>query len=126
MNWIFVSDWPARTACGPWTTSMTILYATLHLLVTLAYFALPAILVVRGVSLKPRPKAAIAVDSYFALFIVFCGLGHLLDFVSVAWVDYRVHIASVACTAAASWLCVWRLPILLFPSVPIDASRNRQ
>lgn len=90
------------------------------ILIWLAYFAIPVVLVAfawpRRRSL-PYPH----IFGLFAAFILSCGLAHMLEAISVVQPVYRLSGFAKAVTAAVSWLTVFALvPIVRNMSLVIE------
>lgn len=95
------SNWPPRWHCGEWTSFHGWLYIASDLAIWAAYFTIPFLLAffVR----RRRDVPFQAVFLLFALFILACGLTHLIDAI-IFWVPiYRVSALVRFITAIASW-----------------------
>jgi chemotaxis family two-component system sensor kinase Cph1 len=101
---IFDTDkWPARWHCGYWSDFHGWLYIISDLVIWLAYFLIPAIIldyfIKRKSGIKFRP-----VYLLFAAFILLCGTTHFMDVV-MFWVPlYRVNALIRVVTAVLSIL----------------------
>ena len=77
-------EWMTRYQCGPWPLWLVLAYVAANLGIFTAYFLLPLGLV-RGL------QQGFAIGTYtqtvlWALFILFCGLGHLFENVGAFFV----------------------------------------
>ncbi|MCZ7647522.1 MAG: PAS domain-containing protein [Planctomycetota bacterium] len=105
------SDFPERWHCGLWSSAHGWTHIVSDWLIFGAYFTIPAILVyfVRRRRDVPFPRIFWA----FGAFILFCGLGHLMESLIFWWPAYRMSALVKVCTAAASWVTVLALiPVL--------------
>jgi chemotaxis family two-component system sensor kinase Cph1 len=101
---IFGSEsWPARWFCGNWSDFHGWLYICSSLAIWAAYFAIPLTLM----CLLAKRKDSIPFQGIFWLFILFilsCGLTHLVDTV-IFWLPvYRVSAFVLFFTAIISWI----------------------
>ncbi len=95
------SSWPPRWHCGEWTDFHGWLYIVSDLAIWAAYFTIPFLLVffVR----KRRDVPFQTVFLLFGVFILACGMTHLIDAI-IFWVPvYRVSALVRFVTALASW-----------------------
>ncbi len=101
------SQWPPRWYCGHWTDALGYTHIVSDSLIFLAYFAIPCVLLyfiskVKGFSLE-------RIFILFALFIVCCGLGHLIEAIIFYYPVYRFSGLVKALTAIVSWMTVFAL-----------------
>ena len=100
-------DFPARWHCGNWTAGHGWLHVVSDLAIFGAYVAIPVTLlalVARRPDL-PFPR----VFWLFGAFILFCGLGHLIE-ATIFWRPwYRLSGVVKAMTAVVSWATVFAL-----------------
>lgn len=116
MDWWF-SGWMPRSMCGPWNDALAIFYGFGHFATFAAYMAISAFMYFRGKGLREQYRM-LQVDISFALFIMLCGFGHLLDFGSLWWVSYPLHTVLIMMIAIASWAAFFHLPALVFALSP--------
>ena len=101
------SQWPPRWHCGHWTDALGWTHIISDLAIFGAYFAIPAILAYFCYYRRDLPFYKIFI--LFALFIVFCGSGHLVE-ASIFWYPiYRFDALVKVSTAIVSWLTVFAL-----------------
>jgi PAS domain S-box-containing protein len=122
LEWFFdSSDFVPRRICGNWSKELILVHNIADLAIFAAYFAIPAILAY--FMLKRRDMPFPRLIWLFALFIVGCGLTHLMGFIVFTYPAYRLDAAVKIFTAIVSWLTV----IALIPSIPkIMAMRTPQ
>ncbi len=120
------SDFPPRWHCGEWSAAHGWLHIISDLAIFAAYFAIPVVLLwfVRRRRDVPFPP----VFWLFALFILACGLGHLVE-ATIFWHPwYRLSGAVKLATAVVSWVTVISLikitPLAL--RLPGLATLNRE
>lgn len=106
------SDFPPRWHCGNWTTLHGIVHVVADLAIWGAYTSIPLALVyfVRRRRDTPFPR----LYWLFALFILSCGTGHLVEAGIFWWPAYRLSGAVKVITAVVSWVTV----IALLPIIP--------
>ncbi len=102
------NSWPARWHCGYWSDFHGWLYITSDLLIWLAYFLIPVIIVNyfirKGDAIKFKP-----IYLLFALFILLCGMTHFFD-AAMFWIPmYRLNAIVRFLTAVISMLTVYFL-----------------
>lgn len=104
---VFSSPYTPHGHCYLWQTPLVSLYAISDLLIAIAYFSIPAMLVyfVR----KRRDTPFTQVFLLFGAFITACGIGHLLDIWTLWFPNYWVAGAERALTAFVSCLTAIRL-----------------
>ncbi len=112
---LFSTDlWPPRWYCGTWSDFLGWLYIISDLLIWLSYFLIPVI-IINYLSQKGSALKFNKTYLYFAAFILFCGLTHLID-AMMFWVPmYRVNALLKFATAIVSMLTVYHL-IKILPS----------
>ncbi|PQO38524.1 hypothetical protein C5Y97_10770 [Blastopirellula marina] len=119
------SDFPARWQCGNWHLEVGWIHIASDVAIFAAYFAIPVVLFrfVRARDDFPVPSVVIL----FSLFILACGLGHLLEATMFWWPAYRLSGLVKLVTALVSWgtvaVLAWTLPYLL--SLPGLSKLNR-
>ncbi len=86
--------------CYLWQTPLVGLHVVSNLLIAIAYFSIPTALLYFIV--KRKSDFPIRLVVLFGLFIVFCGVGHLLDIVTLWYPIYWVSGAVRAATALVS------------------------
>jgi chemotaxis family two-component system sensor kinase Cph1 len=108
MHLFGTESWPARWFCGNWSDFHGWLYILSSLAIWAAYFAIPLILI----CLLAKRKDSIPFQRIFWLFILFilsCGLTHVVDAV-IFWLPiYRVSALVLFFTAIISWITVFAL-----------------
>lgn len=105
------SDFPPRWHCGTWTATHGWVHIIADLAIWGAYLSIPIVLVyyVRRRNDVPFQKIFIL----FALFILSCGTGHLMEAVIFWWPAYRLAALLKILTAVVSWATVLAmLPVL--------------
>jgi two-component system, chemotaxis family, sensor kinase Cph1 len=99
------SSWPARWHCGNWSSFHGWLYIISSLLIAAAYFSIPFLLFV----LIRKTKNKLPFQGIFWLFILFilaCGLTHVMDATMFWFPIYRVSAIVLLITAIISWAAV--------------------
>lgn len=106
------SDFPPRWHCGNWTTLHGVVHIAADLAIWGAYTSIPLALVyfVRRRRDTPFPR----LYWLFALFILSCGTGHLVEAGIFWWPASRLSAAVKVITAVVSWATV----IALLPILP--------
>lgn len=106
------SDFPPRWRCGIWSSAHGWTHILADSLIWGAYTSIPVILVyyIRKRRDVPFPR----IFWLFALFILACGTGHLVEAGIFWWPAYRVSALVKVITATVSWLTV----IALMPVIP--------
>jgi len=113
LDWFFdSSDFVPRKMCGNWTKELIMVHNIADLAIFAAYAAIPAILAYS--LLKRRNLPFPRLIWMFAMFIVGCGLTHLMGFIVFSWPAYRLDAAVKVFTAVVSWATV----LLLIPTIP--------
>lgn len=106
-NLLSVSDWPARWNCGKWSDFHGWLYILSDTMIWLAYFVIPVIIFW---FIQKQPKVPfLPIFGYFAVFIVMCGLTHLLDAIIFWWPAYRLSALIRFFTAIISMMTLFAL-----------------
>ena len=103
--------WPARWYCGQWSDLLGWTHIISDTLIFLAYLAIPCLLAYFYLRIKNRSLDRIFI--LFALFILFCGTGHLIEAIIFYRPVYRFAAVWKAMTAIVSWATV----IALIPYV---------
>jgi len=123
VNFLFdTSQWPPRWYCGNWTEALGWTHIVSDTLIFLAYFTIPCILLYFYRQIKGFQIEKVFI--LFALFIVFCGIGHLVEAVIFYYPVYRFAGFIKASTALVSWATVIALApyikkMILFPKIEI-------
>lgn len=86
--------------CYLWQTPLVGLHVVSNFLIAIAYFSIPAALLY--FTIKRQSDFPVRLIVLFGLFIVFCGVGHLLDIVTLWYPIYWVSGAVRAATALVS------------------------
>ena len=106
------SEWPPRWNCGYWSDFHGWLYIISDLLIWVAYFLIPLIIL----NYLNRKKAKLRYNSayvYFAAFILLCGATHFLD-AMMFWVPmYRFNTVVRFATAFVSLATLYHLVKIL-------------
>lgn len=112
---LFETDlWPARWHCGYWSDLHGWTYIASDMLIWLAYFAIPVIILAYTWQKKYELRHT-RTYFLFAAFILLCGATHLLD-ATMFWIPaYRLNTLVRALTGIVSILTVWHL-IRILPS----------
>lgn len=101
------TDWPARWHCGIWTEFHGWLYITSDIIVWFTYFLIPVAIFW---FVQKQPKLPfLPIFSYFAAFIILCGLTHLIDAIIFWWPAYRLSALLRFFTAIISMVTVFKL-----------------
>ncbi|HVZ26179.1 MAG TPA: PAS domain S-box protein [Sediminibacterium sp.] len=101
------ADWPPRWHCGQWTAFHGWLYILSDLLIWLAYFTIPVV-IIRYISRKQHARF-VRLYFLFAAFILSCGATHFLDALTF-WIPmYRLNALARFITAVVSWVTVFTL-----------------
>jgi signal transduction histidine kinase len=107
-NLFSTSEWPARWHCGNWTDFHGWLYIISDLMIWLAYFLIPVI-IIRYFLKKKTSIRFQAAYLWFAAFILLCGATHFLD-AMMFWIPmYRVNALVRFFTGITSLLTVYYL-----------------
>ncbi len=116
------SDWPPRWVCGKWSEFHGWLYISSDLLIWLAYFLIPVILIW---FIQKQPNIPfLPVFWLFGLFIIFCGATHLLDALIFWWPAYRLSALLKFATAIISMFTVFALILDLPKALNFNTSDN--
>lgn len=104
-----------RWVCGRWTEAHGWLYILSNVVIGLSYFAIPVMLFVFVKKKKNVPFKGVFL--LFSLFIIFCGVTHILDAI-MFWVPiYRLNAVMLFLTAITSAVTVFvlykKLPLAL-------------
>lgn len=102
----------AHGYCLLWQPWLVALHAGSDLLIAVAYFAIPIAIVM---FLRQRPSLEMRnLAILFAVFIVLCGLTHLLGLITLWWPIYELNGVVKLVTAAVSVLTA----VVIFPLIP--------
>jgi PAS domain S-box-containing protein len=101
------SGFPPRWACGAWTPGLGWLHVLSDVSVWAAYCLIPAILWYSAARRKDAPFRSVLF--LFSLFILLCGLTHLMDAALFWWPAYRLDGVLKWLTAVVSWVAVLAL-----------------
>ncbi len=109
------SDFMPRWVCGHWTEAHGWLYILSNVVIGLSYFAIPIMLFHFVKKKKNVPFKGVFI--LFSLFIVFCGVTHILDAI-IFWIPfYRLNALVLCLTAVISATTVFamynKLPLAL-------------
>lgn len=102
------SDYPARWHCGNWTNFEGVLFIIASLAIWAAYFTIPVLLYSFITKFLRNPTSK-AIVWCFALFILSCGGGHLIDTMMFYWPCYRFLAVVHVITAIASWGTIYAI-----------------
>ncbi len=117
-NSILENQFMPHGFCFLWRPELVWLHAIADLVIALAYFAIPAtILVIMHKKKKDIPF--IWVFGMFATFITFCGLSHIIGLISIWRPIYYIEGLVKVITAAVSLATA----IIMFPLIPVIVSR---
>ena len=106
-NLTTTEHWPARWTCGDWSETEGWMYIGADIMIFLAYLSIPIMLLFFMFKMKfGKYKLFIGL---FALFIISCGVGHLLDALLFWEPMYRLSGAWMLITASLSWATVFAL-----------------
>lgn len=110
LSWLFDTDcFVPRTHCGAWEPWVQWSYIIGHLVIAVAYYAIPLCLVWlyrRRRDMIPTPSMLLL----FATFIMLCGTTHVLDALTFYVPMYRLNTLVIDVTAAVSFVTAVRLP----------------
>ncbi len=106
------SSWPARWSCGHWTASLGWVHVLSDIAIFLAYLSIPAVLIYWCLKRRDIPFNHLLI--LFALFIIFCGSGHLVEAIIFWHPVYRFDGLVKFSTAIISWATV----LALLPVIP--------
>lgn len=113
-NILSTESWPARWFCGRWSDFHGWLYILSSLAIWAAYFAIPISLLYL-LRKKNGEIPFVKILWLFILFILACGLTHLVD-VIIFWMPvYRLSALILFATALISWVTV----LGLYKVIPI-------
>ncbi len=105
------TDFPPRWQCGDWTTIHGWVHVVSDLAIFGAYVTIPLSLLWL-VRRRPIPFSRIIL--LFGLFIVSCGITHLIESMIFWWPAYRLSAVAKVVTACVSWGTV----LALIPMLP--------
>lgn len=100
-------NWPARWHCGTWSEFHGWLYIFSDLLIAVSYFAIPLLLIILLTKRKDVPFPKIL--WLFVVFIVLCGITHLIDAGIFWWPAYRLSALLRLITGVVSVTTVYAL-----------------
>lgn len=96
-----------RWICGRWSEGHGWLYIVANISIFIAYFTIPLLLLS---FLKRRKNTSFrGIFIWFSLFIVFCGLTHLVDAIMFWYPVYRLNAILLSTTALVSLITVFKL-----------------
>lgn len=105
------SDFPARWSCGDWSQTHGWIHILSDVTIFICYMAIPLLLIY--FTKQKKVGAFLPVFWLFAVFILACGIGHLIE-ATIFWKPwYRLSAAVKTVTAASSVLTVMALVPLL-------------
>ena len=110
------ASWPARWQCGDWTAFHGWLYILSDMVIWFSYFMIPITLGYFIYTRKADPLPFRSVGILFILFILGCGLTHLIDAAIFWWPAYRFSAFIRFLTAGVSLATVFAL-IRIAPAV---------
>lgn len=117
MEWLFdYHSFITRNHCGHWTDALIATNQVANFLIFLAYFTIPLSLLGlwRRLRTNRKLKAVITENTYillmFVVFILACGLTHLMDVLAFSWAPYRFFTLIDVITALASIPTAFVLP----------------
>ncbi|MFN4258306.1 MAG: ATP-binding protein [Gemmataceae bacterium] len=106
------SDFPARWHCGNWSSWHGWTHIVADMAIFAAYTAIPCVLAF--FILRRRDVPFLPIFWLFVAFILFCGIGHLVE-ATIFWQPwYRLSASVKVATAVVSWATV----LALIPIVP--------
>src|SRR5437762_2260812 len=106
---LFATDkWPPRWKCGQWSDFHGWLYIVSDLMIWLAYFLIPVI-ILRYFSGRRNVIKFSKVYLLFATFILLCGTTHLVDAMMFWTPAYRFNALVRSATAIVSLFTVYHL-----------------
>ncbi|SNS86079.1 hypothetical protein SAMN05421640_1563 [Ekhidna lutea] len=106
-NLFSTEDWPPRWVCGKWSEFHGWLYIGSDIIIWLAYFIIPVIIIW---FIQKRPDIPfVPVFWLFGAFIILCGSTHLIDAVIFWWPAYRISALLKLLTAVVSMATVFAL-----------------
>jgi signal transduction histidine kinase len=111
-----------RGQCGDWPAGLVALHVGADVLIGLAYLAIPVLLLVFARRRRDLPFRAIFV--WFGVFLVACGLTHLLEAVAFYTPVYRLGGLAKLVTAVASWGTVLALVPVLPQALALRGPRD--
>lgn len=106
------SNWPPRWHCGNWTETLGWVHILSDIAIFLAYTSIPAVLIYWCIKRRDIPFHHVFI--LFALFIIFCGSGHMVEAIIFWKPVYRFDGLVKLSTAIISWVTV----IALLPMIP--------
>ena len=111
-----MTEWMTRGQCGPWPLWLITIYVAANTAIFLAYFLLPLGLINAGK--KGFHLGTTTQTTLWALFILFCGLGHLIENVGAFFApNYYVFTGWHVVTALLSLYTALTFPIAVKASI---------
>jgi len=101
-----------RWVCGVWSSTHGWMYICANIAIWAAYFTIPFVLFSFIQKRKNLPFRGIFV--WFILFIIFCGVTHLVDAIMFWKPLYRLNAVLLVTTAIISWITV----VILIKHIP--------
>lgn len=102
MDWLFDStSWVPRGQCGDWQGGLDFWFVAFNLGIAAAYLAIPAGLIDVWVAKRDKLVKPLVLV-LFALFIVLCGMTHVLSALAFWWPAYRFSVLVDGLTMLAS------------------------
>lgn len=115
---MFNEQFVPKGFCFLWRPELVWLHALSDLTIALAYFAIPAtILIILRMHKKKLPFSWVL--GMFAVFIFFCGLTHILGLISIWQPMYYIEGFVKIITAAVSIATA----LVMFPLIPVVIKR---
>ncbi len=109
MGWIFDSSvFLTRGHCGLWEPWLILTYRCANFTIAISYFVIAGVLIKYWLQHRTIFRDLQA-PILFAIFILSCGVGHLLAFNSFSWAPYRFFAVVDVITAIASCAAMVRL-----------------
>lgn len=130
LDWITHGFVP-KYHCSPgWTPAFQAWAAASEILVAIAYFGLPRMLIRAGRGLEEIGAASLfgqRLIRLFAAFILACGASHLMGAIVIWWPAEPLRVMTLTATAAVSLYAFYRLPLdvpLLFREISKTVSES--
>lgn len=119
-----------RSQCGVWPEWLLILYFFVQIVIFYSYFKIPYDLrkLQVGRDKKSEGIGHSLINWLFILFIAFCGLGHLMDAISLWYANYYIMVTINLFTAIVSYITSLYLPkyVNLQLARPTQEELNRE
>lgn len=101
INWLLdATSFVTRNNCGKWPDWLISVNQVANFLIFISYMTIPLSLVFLWRMAKGKGDAWIIL--MFVVFILFCGLTHLMDVLAFSWAPYRLFTFIDCITAASS------------------------